>query len=180
MVSKLELTDREDVLIRPAGPGDVDVLHQFIIELAEVEQFPEPVTAKRQHLAEVLFGPHPLVEALLATVDEQPVGFSLFYSTYSTVCGRTGIHLEDLYVRREHRGSGLGRALLSNVAKLAIQRNCARLEWWSLRTNEPALQFYRGLCARTVDEITVFRLDGKLLQSVAATAHLSLPSPLAP
>ncbi|HEY8722058.1 GNAT family N-acetyltransferase [Pengzhenrongella sp.] len=155
-------------VIRPAEPGDIDVLHQFILDLAAVEEFPGPVRAQPHHLAEALFGPRPRAEAVVATIDGQPAGFALFYSTYSTVLGQAGIHLDDLYVRPEHRGSGLGRALLGHLADLAVQRGCGRLEWWVLRTNEPALQFYRRLHARALDEIEVHRLDGDLLANLAA------------
>lgn len=158
-------------LIRPAQPGDIDVLHRFIVELTEAEQFPDPVTAQPRDVGEALFGPHPVAEAVVATVDGQPVGFALFYPTYSTTVGRAGIHLEDLYVRPEHRGSGLGQALLGHLAELAVQRGCARLEWWVLRTNEPALRFYRRLHARDLDEITVLRIDGELLRNLAAAAR---------
>jgi GNAT superfamily N-acetyltransferase len=157
--------------IRPAEPGDIDVLHRFIAELAETEEFPGAVTARPQQLAEALFGPRPLAEAVVATIDGEPAGFALFYLTYSTVLGRAGLHLEDLYVRAEHRGSGLGRELLGHLADLAERRGCARLEWWVLRTNEPALRFYRRLHARHLDEITVLRLDGEPLRDLAATAR---------
>ncbi len=154
-------------LIRPAEPADVDVLHRFICELAEAEQYPGQVTAQPRDLAAALFVPHPLAEAVVATIDGQPAGFALFYSTYSTVLGRAGLHLEDLYVRPEHLGSGLGRALLAHLAELAVRRGCARLEWWVLHTNEPALRFYRRLHARTLDEIAALRLDGDHLRNLA-------------
>jgi len=150
-------------LIRPAEPADVDVLHRFIVELAETEQFPGPVHAQSRDVAAALFGPYPVAEAVLAIVAGQPAGFALFYPTYSTVLGRPGLHLEDLYVSSGHRGSGLGRALLEHLADLAIRRGCGRLEWGVLRTNEPALRFYRRLHAREVDEVAVLRLDGDVL-----------------
>jgi GNAT superfamily N-acetyltransferase len=157
-------------VIRAAEPDDVDVLHRFVVELAETEQFPGEVTAQPADLAAALFGPGAVAEAVLATVDGQPAGFALFYPTYSTVLGRTGIHLEDLYVRPEHRGSGLGRALLAHLAELAVRRGGARLEWWVLHTNDPALRFYARLHARAVDEIAVLRLDGEGLHELAAGA----------
>lgn len=131
---------RAEPLIRPAEPGDVDVLHRFVVELAEAERFPGPGAASRV--------------------------------TWRWRCsdrGRAGIHLDDLYVRPEHRGSGLGRALLGHLAELAVRRGCARLGWWVLRTNEPALRFYRRLRARPLDEIEPLRLDGEPLQTLAAT-----------
>lgn len=157
-----------DPVIRPAEPRDVDVLHRFIMELTEYEDFPEPVTARPADLTAALFGPHPVAEAVVATMDGQPAGFALFYPTYSTVLGRPGIHLEDLYVRPEHRGTGLGRALLGHLAQLALQRGCSRLEWWVLHTNEAALRFYHRLQARVVDEVAILRVDGDLLRDLAA------------
>lgn len=154
-------------VIRPAEPGDVGMMHRFIVELTEYEEFPEPVTAQPADLAAALFGPHPAAEAIVATVGGQAAGFALFYPTYSTVLGRPGIHVEDLYVRPEYRGGGLGRALLSHLAQLAVQRGCSRLEWWVLHTNEAALRFYDRLRARVVDEVAIRRVDGDLLRDLA-------------
>jgi GNAT superfamily N-acetyltransferase len=154
--------------IRPAQPDDVDVLHQFIVELAAAEQFPGEVTAQPDDLARALFGEGAVAEAILATLKEQPVGFALFYPSYSTIVGRPGLHLEDLYVCDEHRGAGLGLFLLAHLARTAVERGCARLEWWVLRTNDPALRFYRRLQARGLDEIEVMRLEGDPLHAVAA------------
>ncbi|MFG2103497.1 GNAT family N-acetyltransferase [Micromonospora echinaurantiaca] len=154
-------------VIRPAEPGDADTLHRFIVELAEAENFPGEVSAEPADVARALFGPRPVAEAVVATIDGEPVGFALFYPTYSTVLGRPGIHLEDLYVRPEQRGGGVGRALLAHLAALAVARGCVRLEWWVLRTNDPALRFYRRLRARSLDEIDVLRLDGERLRELA-------------
>ncbi|MBE1488565.1 GNAT family N-acetyltransferase [Plantactinospora soyae] len=163
-------TTRAKPIIRPAEPADVDVLHRFVCELAEVEQFPGPVAAQPADLAAALFGPHAVAEAVVATIDGLPAGFALFYPTYSTVLGRPGIHLEDLYIDPEHRGSGLGRALLTHLAELAVRRGGGRLEWWVLHTNDPALRFYARLRARPLDEIAVMRLDGDLLHALAGKA----------
>jgi GNAT superfamily N-acetyltransferase len=157
------------MLIRPAEPDDAGVLHQFIVDLADAEAFPGPVTARVQDVTEALFGPRPVAQAVLAMIDAKPAGFALFYPTYSTIVGRPGIHLEDLYVRPEHRGSGLGRALLAHLAHLALQRGAARLEWAVLRTNDPALRFYARLQARELDEIAMLRLDGEALHQLAAS-----------
>ncbi|BCJ62709.1 GNAT family N-acetyltransferase [Micromonospora endophytica] len=154
--------------IRPAEPDDVEVLHQFIVELTKAEDFPGEVTSRPADLIPALFGSPPAAEAVVASVDQEPIGFALYYSTYSTVAGRPGIHLEDLYVRPEHRGNGVGRELLAHLARLAVRRGCARLEWWVLRTNDPALRFYQRLHARTLDEIDVLRLDGEHLHALAA------------
>jgi ribosomal protein S18 acetylase RimI-like enzyme len=155
-------------LIRPAGPGDAGAVHQFIVELAETEQYPGDVTAQPEDVARALFGPHPAAEAVVAAIGGEPAGFALFYLTYSTVLGRTALHLEDLYVRPGQRGAGLGRALLAHLAGVAVERGCARLDWQVLRANEPALRFYRRLGARELDEITAFRLEGAALRDMAA------------
>ncbi len=154
--------------IRPAGPADVDDLHAFVVALAEAEQFPGEVTARPEDLREALFGEAPVARAVVATTGSDAVGFALYYPTYSTIVGRPGLHLEDLYVRAEHRGAGVGLLLLRHLAREALARGCARLEWWVLRTNEPALRFYRRLHARGLDEIEVMRLDGRSLEALGA------------
>lgn len=152
--------------IRPAAPEDADLLHRFVVELAVAEDFPGEVSASPDDLAAALFGPDAVAQALLAVVDGHPAGFALHYPTYSTIVGRRGVHLEDLYVRPEHRGSGVGRLLLARLAELAVHGG-GRLEWWVLRTNEPAIRFYRRLDARPLDEIDVMRLDGDALKRLA-------------
>ncbi len=154
--------------IRPAGPDDVEDLHAFVVALAEAEDFPGEVTARPEDLRAALFGESPVARAVVATVDGIAVGFALWYPTYSTIVGRPGLHLEDLYVRAEHRGAGIGLLLLRHLAREALGRGCARLEWWVLRTNEPALRFYRRLHARGLDEIEVMRLDGRSLEALGA------------
>lgn len=109
-----------------------------------------------------------MADALVATLDGRPVGFALYYPSYSTIVGRPGLHLEDLYVSAEQRGAGLGLSLLAHLARIAVERDCGRLEWWVLRTNDPALRFYRRLHARGLGEIEVMRLEGESLQTLAA------------
>ena len=142
-------------------------MHRFVLELAEVEQFPGEVTARPEDLDRALFGPGAVAEAVVAMLGEQPAGFALYYPSYSTIVGRPGLHLEDLYVCAEHRGTGLGLALLTHLARTAVERGCGRLEGWVLRTNEPALRFYRRLHPRRLDEIEVMRLDGEPLRALA-------------
>jgi len=161
--------------IRPAQVGDVKVLHQFIMELAETEQFPGEVTAEPGDLERALFGQDAVADAVVATIGAEPVGFALYYSSYSTILGRPGLHLEDLYVRAEHRGSGLGQALLAHLAREAADRGCGRLEWWVLRTNDPALRFYRRLHARGLEEIEVMRLEGPPLEALATSSRRCNP-----
>jgi GNAT superfamily N-acetyltransferase len=159
VVNQSEGPGVRDLTLRPARPEDIETLHRFVVELAEAESFPGELEAKPVDLADALFGPRPIAEAVVASVDGRPVGFAIFYPTYSTILGRGGIHLEDLYVESEHRGLGIGQALLGHLAQLAADRGCARLEWWVLRTNEHAIRFYERLRARGLDEIEVMRLD---------------------
>jgi GNAT superfamily N-acetyltransferase len=114
-----------------------------------------------------LFGDRPYAEVLIAEVDGEPAGFALFFHNFSTFVGRPGIYLEDLFVKPEHRGTGLGRALLKRLAEIAVERECGRLEWAVLDWNEPAIGFYKKLGARPNDEWTVFRLAGEALQELA-------------
>lgn len=155
------------LVLRSAEPADVETLHRFVLELAEAEEFPGDVHAQASDLAAALFGPLAMAEAVVAAVDDGPVGFALFYPTYSTILGKQGIHLEDLYVSDEYRGHGIGKTLLRHLAVLAAERGCARLEWWVLRTNTRAVQLYRRLGARELDEIDVMRLEGPALMDLA-------------
>ncbi|MGI5125828.1 N-acetyltransferase family protein [Pseudonocardia sp. CA-107938] len=157
-----------DLILRPAVPSDVATLHRFVVELAATEEFPGEVTARPDGLTAALFGPAAVAEAVVAEVGGVPAGFALHYPTYSTIVGRPGIHLEDLYVAEEFRGAGIGLALLRHLAELTVARGGGRLEWWVLRTNEPALRFYRRLAARGLDEIEVMRLDGDALTRLVA------------
>jgi GNAT superfamily N-acetyltransferase len=156
------------LVIRPAEPGDAAAVHQFIVELTQTEKYPGEVTAQPADVARALFGPRPVAEAVIAEAAGRPAGFALFYLTYSTVLGRPALHLEDLYVTPGHRGGGLGRRLLEYLAAVAVDRGCGRLDWQVLRTNEPALRFYRRLGARELEEITTFRLEGEVLRGLAA------------
>jgi GNAT superfamily N-acetyltransferase len=145
-------------IIRPATIADVPVILDLIRELATYERAPKEVTATEEQLVDVLFGKKPVAEVLLAFEDEEPVGFAVFFHSFSTWLGRAGLYLEDLFVRPEHRGKGYGRALLVDLAKIARERGCGRMEWAVLDWNEPAIEFYRKLGATPMDEWTVFRL----------------------
>ena len=120
-------------------------------------------------LAEQLFGPRPYAEVLIAEDDGAPLGFALFFHNFSTFEGRPGIYLEDLFVAPEARGKGAGKALLARLAALAIERDCARVEWAVLNWNTPAIDFYHSLGARPMDEWTVNRVDGEALKALAAS-----------
>ena len=158
------------VRVRPAVPGDVERIYDFIVELAEYERAPDQVTGTPDLLRESLFGVAPAAEALIAELDGQAVGFALFHSTFSTWECRPGIWLEDLYVPLAHRRAGVGGVLLSAVAAVALERGCARLEWNALDWNDPALRFYAKLGARRLSEWELHRLDGEALRRVAAAA----------
>jgi len=148
----------EKFTIRPATVADVPIILELIRALAEYERAPNDVVATEEILQETLFGKKPAAEVLLLFEDKNAVGFALFFHNFSTWLGRPGLYLEDLFVRPEHRGKGYGRALLIELAKIARERNCGRLEWAVLDWNEPAIQFYRKLGAKAMDEWTVFRL----------------------
>jgi GNAT superfamily N-acetyltransferase len=161
---------KETVLsIRPATVTDVPVILQLIRDLAAYERAPNEVTATKEQLVDVLFGKKPAAEVLLAFENGTPVGFAVFFHNFSTWLGQPGIYLEDLFVKPEMRGKGYGRALLVDLAKIARERGCGRMEWAVLNWNDPAIQFYRKLGAKPMDEWTVFRLahDGiaKLAES---------------
>jgi GNAT superfamily N-acetyltransferase len=147
-----------DLLIRPATVADVPVILELIRELATYERAPNEVTATEEQLVDVLFGPRPAAEVLLAFEKETPVGFAVFFHNFSTWLGRPGLYLEDLFVRPEQRGKGYGRVLLVHLAKIAHERGCGRMEWAVLDWNEPAIQFYKKIGAAPLDEWTVFRL----------------------
>lgn len=151
--------NRPDKLtIRAATAADVPIILQLIHDLATYERAPKEVTATEEQLLEVLFGKKPAAEVRLAFEDETPVGFAVFFHNFSTWLGRPGLYLEDLFVKPDHRGKGYGRALLVDLAKIARERGCGRMEWAVLDWNEPAIKFYYALGAKPMDEWTVFRL----------------------
>ncbi len=156
--------------IRPATESDVALILRFIEKLAEYEKLLHEVVATEAALRHYLFGPRPLAEVVLAHWGAEPVGFALFFHNFSTFLARPGIYLEDLFVDPEHRGKGIGKALLIHLAKLAMQRGCGRLEWAVLNWNEPSIQFYRKLGAVPKDDWTVYRVTGDALQRLATAA----------
>jgi GNAT superfamily N-acetyltransferase len=149
---------RTDFRIRTAHVEDVPVILQLIRDLATYERAPNDVTATEEQLVDVLFGERPAAEVLLAFEGQSPVGFAVFFYNFSTWLGRPGLYLEDLFVKPEKRGKGYGRALLIELAKIARDRDCGRMEWAVLDWNEPAIKFYHALGAKPMDEWTVFRL----------------------
>lgn len=155
--------------IDPAREDDCAQILQFIRGLAEYERLSHEVIATEASLRATLFGPIPAAEVLIARLDGAPAGFALFFPSYSTFLAQPGIYLEDLFVLPALRGGGVGRALLTEVARLAVQRGCGRLEWSVLDWNEPALRFYRSLGAQPMSEWTVQRLTGATLERLAAS-----------
>ena len=155
------------ILIRAAEPSDIDTIIQFIRDLADYEKLAHAVNTDRDTLARYLFGARPMAEVLIAERQGDAIGFALFFHNFSTFEGRPGLYLEDLFVRPEARGSGAGKALLVRLAQLAIERDCARLEWSVLDWNEPAIAVYRAIGAVPMDEWTIQRLDGASLQALA-------------
>ena len=147
-----------DFEIRAARMEDVRVILQLIRDLATYERAPEEVTATEEQLVDVLFGERPAAEVLLAFEGDVPVGFAIYFYNFSTWLARPGLYLEDLFVKPEKRGKGYGRALLVQLAKIARDRGCGRMEWAVLNWNEPAIKFYQTLGAKPMNEWTVFRL----------------------
>ena len=155
--------------IRAATPADIGAIHEFVRELAEFERAPEQVTSTPAMMHEGLFGPNPAAEALVAEQDGgELAGFAIFYHTFSTWTGQRGIWLDDLYITPSARGSGAGGALLTAIAQIAVERECARFEWWVLDWNVPAIEFYRSRGAVPQDEWTVQRVSGEALHRLAA------------
>jgi GNAT superfamily N-acetyltransferase len=157
-----------DLAIRFAHAEDTPTILAFIRELADYERLLPEVVADEASLRATLFGVRPAAEVLLAEQGE-PVGFALFFQSYSTFLARPGLYLEDLFVRPAARGRGVGRALMAACARVAVQRNYGRFEWSVLDWNEPALQFYRTLGARALDEWLPHRLTGAPLAALADT-----------
>lgn len=155
--------------IRPATPADLPLIAQFIRDLADYEKLAHEVRFDEAVLGDRLFGARPYAEVVIGEIDGAPQGFALFFHNFSTFEGKPGIYLEDLFVRPAARGSGLGKALLAHLAKLCVERDCARLEWSVLDWNAPAIGFYRSLDAKLMDEWTVMRVDGDALTRLAGS-----------
>ncbi len=160
-------------MIRPARPADAPAIYQLIRDLADYERALPEVTGTQEDLHRALFGPEPAVYAHVAEHEGQVGGFALWFLNYSTWVGQHGIYLEDLYVRPELRGHGLGRALLAELAALCVERGYGRLEWWVLDWNQPARGFYASLGTTSMDEWTVHRLTGPALADLAASRSAS-------
>lgn len=154
--------------IQAATEQDVPLILHFIKALAEYERLGDQVVATEATIHETLFGPTPHAEAAIAYVGSEAVGFAVWFYTYSTFLSRPGLYLEDVFVRPEWRGRGVGRALLRHLARLAVVRGCGRMEWAVLDWNDPAIRFYRRIGAQAMDQWTVYRLTGDALRRLAA------------
>ncbi|TGE38671.1 GNAT family N-acetyltransferase [Desulfosporosinus fructosivorans] len=159
-------TNLEGFKLRFAEINDVSLILEFIKELASYEKMLHEVVATEEILRESLFE-RKIAEVIIGEYENQPIGFALFFHNFSTFLGKPGIYLEDLYVKPEMRGKGLGRIILSFLAKIALDRKCGRLEWWCLDWNEPSVKFYKKLGAVPMDEWTVYRVDDEPLEKLA-------------
>lgn len=160
----------DPITIRPATREDVPRVLEFIRDLARYERLEHEVSASEAELAQALFGERRYAEVVFACSGGQPVGFALFFHNFSTFKGRPGIYLEDLFVRPQARGRGIGKLLLAHLARTAVERRCSRLEWAVLDWNEPSIAFYRSVGAVPMDEWTTFRLTGDALSLLAGRA----------
>lgn len=151
---------------RYANEKDVALIFYFIKELADYEKMLDDVVATEDLLREWIFDKKK-AEVLFAMVDGKEVGFALFFHNFSTFLGRSGIYLEDLFILSEYRGNGYGKSILKELAKIAVERGCGRLEWWCLDWNRPSIDFYLSLGAEPMEEWTVYRISGETLKNMA-------------
>ncbi|RRN78891.1 MULTISPECIES: GNAT family N-acetyltransferase [Pseudoxanthomonas] len=156
--------------LRPATPADIPLILSLVRELAEYERLAHEAVGTAADLEAALFGARPAAEVVIAECDGQAAGFALFFVSFSTFLCKPGLYLEDLYVRPEFRGRGIGHRLMAHLAALAVERGYGRFEWSVLDWNAPAIAFYRRLGARPMDEWTVQRVDGQALHALAAQA----------
>jgi GNAT superfamily N-acetyltransferase len=156
-------------MIRSATREDVPVILDLIKQLAEYERLSHKVTATEQQLCDTLFGERPSAEVLLASLDAEVVGLAIFFTNYSTFLAKPGIYLEDLFVKPHARGKGIGKALLAHLAKIAVGRDCGRMDWSVLDWNQPSIRFYEILGAVPLSDWTTYRLTGEPLLKLAAS-----------
>lgn len=155
--------------IRPATRADAALILRFVRELAAYEKAPQEVVATEAMIADSLFGADSCTDALICERDGEPIGFAVYFFSYSTWLGKHGLYLEDLYVTPAARGSGAGKALLKYLARYAVERGCGRFEWAVLDWNTPAIEFYEAAGARPQSEWTTYRLTGQALTDFAAS-----------
>ena len=157
--------------VTKAGESDIPLILRFIKDLAVYERMRDKCVATEEDLRATLFGQNPAAEVLIARLDGVPVGFALFFHSYSTFLAQRGIYLEDLFVDPSARGKGIGFRLLSELARIAVERDCGRLEWAVLDWNDLAIDFYKRIGATAMNEWTTFRLAGESLNSLAREAN---------
>ncbi len=163
----MDKTNDQAFHLRMAKKEDVPLILEFIKGLAEYEKLSHEMVATEEVLEKTLFGERKVAEIILGFEGKEPAGFALFFHNYSTFLGKPGIYLEDLFVKPKFRRKGYGKILLSHLAKIAVERNCGRLEWSVLDWNTPAIDFYKSLGAVPMDGWTIFRLTGKKLEYLA-------------
>jgi GNAT superfamily N-acetyltransferase len=156
--------------LRPATESDIPTIFSFIMQLADYERLKHEVVATEARLRETLFGETRYAEVIFAVVEDQPVGFALYFHNYSTFLAKPGLYLEDLFVVPSHRGKGLGKALLAALAQIAVERDCGRLDWNVLDWNQPAIDFYTAIGAVAVSEWNTFRMTGDALETLASSS----------
>jgi len=159
-----------ELIVRSATPADVPAIFNLIQALAEYEKLSYAVTGNPENLEQHLFGSKPYAEVIIAEYEEKPVGFALFFHNYSTFLTKPGIYLEDLFVLPEYRRQGIGKAVLTYLAKLAVSRDCGRLEWSVLDWNESAIAFYKSMGASILDEWRICRVNDESLITMANQA----------
>ncbi|CAH2599782.1 GNAT family N-acetyltransferase [Rhodovastum atsumiense] len=157
----------DTIVLRAAVPGDEALVARFVRDLAEYEHLTHEVLGTEADYRRALFGTPQRLWALFACRGDEPVGFALWFYTFSTFAGRPSLYVEDVFVRPEQRGRGIGRMIFRHLAGLALQEGCARMEWTVLDWNAPAIGFYRAIGARPRDEWTIQRLDGEALRAFA-------------
>jgi GNAT superfamily N-acetyltransferase len=162
------MSAKPDIRIERATVNDVPLILQLIQGLAVYEKLAHEVTATEAGLRETLFGARPAADVIIAYAGETPAGFALFFPNYSTFLGKPGLYLEDLFVRPEFRGQGLGLALMKYLARTAVERGCGRFEWSVLDWNAPAIGFYEGLGAKLMDGWSIVRVTGNALTTLAS------------
>ena len=156
--------------IRPATPDDIPLILDLIRELAAYEREPEAAAAQEEDLRRDGWGPEPKFRVLIAEWEQRPAGFALFFYHYSTWQGRPGLYLEDLFVRPEFRGRGIGKALLVHLARLAVEENCGRFQWQVLDWNQPSIDFYEALGAKKMTQWITMRVEGRALEELGKKA----------
>lgn len=155
-----------NIIFEKASRKDVPIILQFIKDLAHYEKLENEVIATEELIEEWLFDKEK-AEVIFAVVDHKKIGFALFFHNFSTFLGRAGLYLEDLYIMPEYRGHGYGKAMIKELARIAVTRGCGRLEWWCLDWNQPSIDFYLSLGAKAMDEWTVYRITGESLRKLS-------------